>query len=411
MSLQRDERGATAILVSMMAVVLVGISAFVADFGLAFAHKRAAQTGADAAALGAAGVFATQQFYECADMLSNGRTQAEQAGRDLATANGTTFDSADLTYTKMSCESGDLVVATSVTASSPKLFGGIFGRTTDYEVERTATAVVEAGVTGPRLRPMALCASDVASVTAPGDVFRLAMPGDGGDDPESCPMDASLAGNWWTLDCPLEWEDDGDENTNGNQNGTQSLALQIQDGCSQPISVVPGQGSLSGMALNNVLSLACPTVSGAAPFTCLGGDPGQPNAGQVDDAWKAVINAGKSVPIPIFCSKSPGKCAQDSVVGTGTNAIFPVHKLMAVQVCGYHFGQQGNRRYSAPTATGHCATPSALSALSAMNTDNTKDVYLVLAAANLQISNVTADSWCKLGDECDGGLRQVRLVE
>jgi hypothetical protein len=42
--------------------------------------------------------------------------------------------------------------------------------------------------------------------------------------------------------------------------------------------------------------------------------------------------------------------------------------------------------------------------------DGTDDIYLLMVARNLQVSNVTADSECDLGDECDGGLRQVRMV-
>jgi hypothetical protein len=43
--------------------------------------------------------------------------------------------------------------------------------------------------------------------------------------------------------------------------------------------------------------------------------------------------------------------------------------------------------------------------------DNSDDVYLLMVAKNLQVSNVTADSECELGDDkCDGGLRQVRMV-
>ena len=53
----------------------------------------------------------------------------------------------------------------------------------------------------------------------------------------------------------------------------------------------------------------------------------------------------------------------------------------------------------------------AASLLAGISTDSTDDVYLVLVARNLQVSIVTADSDCDLGDDsCDGGLRQVQLL-
>lgn len=402
MTRRDDERGATAVIVSLMAVILIGLSAFVADFGLAYANKRAAQTAADAAALGAAGVFATQEARQCADMLSSGTGAANAEATSKVTANGTLSAPGTMTLFDPSCVGGDLQVRVTVEAPSPNFFGRILGRTSDYVVQRSAAAVVEAAVTGPRLRPMALCASDAIAAVAVGDAFRLTMPGDGGDDPETCPLDAGLAGNWWTLDCPLENNFDG--------NGTSALEQQIRNGCSEPISVVPGQGNLSGMALNNVLSSACPSVSTSAPFTCLSGDPGQPNSGHIESAWDDLIDAGTVVPVPVFCSKAPGKCAVDSIFGTGQNAVFPVHKLIAVQVCGYHFGKQPPRRYKPAAAKGYCAEPSAETLMNQLASDNTEDVYLVLAAANLQVSNVTADSSCRLGDDCDGGLRQIRMT-
>lgn len=394
---RRDESGAIAVLVALLAVALIGMSAFVADFGLAYANKRQIQTAADAAALGAAGVFANEQYRQCADIRSNGLAAAQAEAEDKVDGNETTLSSGVLTQFEAACESGDLVVRTTVTASSPSIFGGMFDRTGDYEVFRSAAAVVEAGMTGPRLRPLALCASDLPANAVPGTVFRLYAPGDGLSPATSCPIPPN-PGNWWTLDCPLEGNDDG--------HGNSAMEDQIRNGCSTPINVVAGQGTLTGTALNTHLANACPSPSASAPFQCLSGDPGQPDAGQVETAWKDLIDAGTTVPIPVFCSPSPGKCATTSVIGTGSNAIFPVHKLISVQVCGYHFGHQTSRKY-----VGSSACSGYSSDLSNLMADGSDDVYLLMVAHNLQVSNVTADSDCELGDDkCDGGLRQVRMV-
>jgi Flp pilus assembly protein TadG len=410
MSGRRDERGATAVLVGIVAVVLVGMSGFVADFGLAYANKRATQTAADAAALGAAGIFASQPYRQCSEMLSYGDTAAQAEANNKVADNDTSSAPATLTggAVTASCTGGDLVVTARVTAASPNFFGRIWGRSTPYDLERTATAAVEAATTGPRLRPMALCAADIPAAAAPGTPFLLYAPGDApGWTSTSCPLpDNTGAGNWWTLDCPNENTTDG--------NGTSALADQIRNGCSTPIEIVPGQGTKTGAALNAHLAAACPGPSTAAPFACLSGDPGQPDSGNVPQAWKDLINSGATVPIPVYCT-SPGLCASSSISGTGTSAVFPVHKMLGVQVCGFHFGKQNKSKYPSasqqlPSTLTTCSA--AASMLNAIQSDNSNKTYLVLIARNMQVSIVTADSNCALGDDkCDGGLRQVRLTQ
>jgi Flp pilus assembly pilin Flp len=406
----RDDRGATAVIVGLVAVVMVGLSGFVADLGLAYANKRATQTAADAAALGAAGVFAAQPFRQCADILSNGNSAAQTEANSKVAANDTTSAPASLTggVVSASCTNGDLVVQATVTADSPNFFGKVLGFTTDYDLERSATAVVEAATTGPRLRPMALCSSDLPAAAAPGTPFKLYAPGDApGWTSTSCPLpDNTGAGNWWTLDCPNETTTDG--------NGTSALAAQIRDGCSTAIAIVPGQGTKTGTDLNAHLAAACPSPSTTAPFTCLSGDPGQPDPGNVPQAWKDLINSGATVPIPVYCT-SPGLCAYSSITGTGNNAVFPVHKMLGVQVCGFHFGKQNKSKYpsaSQPLPSTLTTCTEAATMLDAIKSDNSDLTYLVLIARNMQVSIVTADSGCALGDDkCDGGLRQVRLTQ
>src|SRR5829696_5745979 len=338
MSARKDDSGATAVLIGLIAVILIGMSGFVADFGLAYANKRATQTAADAAALGAASVFAAQPYRSCAEMLSHGNTAAQSEATSKVDANDTSSATGTLNGgLTATCAGGDLVVRASVTASSPNFFGKVLGYNTDYNLERSATAAVEAATTGPRLRPLALCASDLPAAAVPGTPFRLYAPGNGLAPPGSCPVPPN-AGSWWTLDCPGEHSDDADE-----AKGTSALEAQIRNGCTDAVTIVPGQGSLSGSALNSHLASKCASIASAAPFYCLEGDPGQPDAGGIETAWEDLINKGITVPIPVFCTPSPGSCATTSVVGTGTNAIFPVHKLVAVQVCGYHFGKQPSK--------------------------------------------------------------------
>ena len=89
---------------------------------------------------------------------------------------------------------------------------------------------------------------------------------------------------------------------------------------------------------------------------------------------------------------------------------------MGVQVCAFHFGKQNKSKYPTPSqplpssVASSCAP--AASMVTAVKSDNSDKTYLVLIARVVQVSIVTADSGCALGDDrCDGGLRQVRLTQ
>lgn len=390
------EDGAIAVVVALLAVILVGMSAFVADFGMAYANKRQLQTAADAAVFGAGSVFAAVPDRTCGAMLGAGAANAQAEATSKVAANKPPTAPATLQAYSATCTADGLQVTATVTGTSPNLFGGILGRSGDYDLQRSAATIVEAAQQGRGLRPLGVCSAEMPATLAVGDAWRIFAPGGGHVTPPGCPV-PSNPGSWWTLDCPGEGVDDG--------NGTAALEDQIRNGCSLPVSIVAGQGTASGAALNTILANACPGASTAAPYQCLSGDPGQPDSGQLPSAWQQLIDLGTTFPIPIFCA--PSTCATSSVVGTGTNAIFPVHRLVSVNVCGYHFGSQPSRRY-APTPTGSCTTIS--SALQALLTDNSSDVYLLVTYRSMQVSGNTGATTCRLGDPCDGGLRQVRMI-
>ena len=353
---RRDESGAIAVIVALMAVVLIGLSAFVADFGMAYANKRQLQTAADAAALGAAAEFMKTGELDCSLMRSSGLAAANTEANGKVTANTVTTGTASLTggAVTATCTTTGFEVEAAVSGTSANLFGGVLGQTGDYSLTRTATAIVEAATgVGSRLRPLAVCSSELDPSIQPGDVFRIWAPGLGHTPPASCPQEADTgAGNWWILDCPGEFNVDSDE-----AHGTSALEAQVLNGCSDPVSVVPGQGTSTGTALNNILATACPTASTSSPYRCLSGDPGQPDAGGIDDAWASLIRQETLSIIPVFCAATPGLCDHSSVTGTGTNAVFPVHKFVGVTICGFHFGKQNSKIYREPVGTtnGDCA--------------------------------------------------------
>lgn len=405
---RRDESGAIAVVVGLMAVSLIGMSAFIADFGLAYANKRQVQTAADAAALAAAGVFAQADVptLTCADMLAAGLTDAAAEAAAKVVQNESDTDPAVLTYPTPVCDGDRLVVRATVSDTSPEFFGGIFGQASGYEVEREAAAAVEVAPNSGRSgRPLAVCSEILDDPIKPGDPIRIDAPGAGLSPPPGCPVPAT-AGNWWTLDC--SGEDSTDHTSAGH--GTAAFMAQILNGCDRPITVVDGQEAATSPAdLNTILAAACPP-STTVPFDCLGGDPGQPDSGGTHTAWKDLIDNGTVFSIPVFCA--PPTCATSSISGTGTSAEFPVHRLVAITMCGYQFISP-NRRYRAATPSAACARPSVVTMLNDMMTGPAgSDPYMIAAYDSLLISGSVTPSTCALGDPaCDGGLRQVRLVE
>lgn len=405
---RRDESGAIAVIVALMAVTLIGMSAFIADFGLAYANKRQVQTAADAAALAAAGVFAQADVpsLTCAGMLAAGLTDAAAEAAAKVVQNESDTDPAVLTYPTPVCDGDRLVVRATVSDTSPEFFGGIFGQASGYEVEREAAAAVEVAPNSGRSgRPLAVCSEILDDPIVPGDPIRIDAPGSGLSPPPGCPVPAT-AGNWWTLDC--SGENSTDHTSSGH--GTAAFEAQVRNGCDLPITVVEGQEAASTpAALNTILAAACPP-STVEPYDCLSGDPGQPDSGGTTTAWRELIDNGTVFSIPVFCA--PPTCATSSISGTGTNAEFPVHRLVAITMCGYHF-LSPNRRYRAASPAAACASASVDAALDDMMIGPfAGESYMIAAYDSLLISGSITPSTCSLGDpECDGGLRQVRLVE
>lgn len=391
-----DEDGAIAVLTALLSVSLLVLGAFSVDLGMAYSSRMALQTAADAGALAAAATYAEGSGRTCADLLaavplSTADAVAQgylDANRALATEDATGTLSA-------TCTDGTLRVVFDVSGETPAYLGRLAGID---RIGGTAHAAVgvEVAPGGDGLRPLAICGTDLPDGAGPGTVWRTYVPGQGPAPTTSCPEPAT-AGNWWTLDCPGESTDDG-----GGQN---QLHDQIRNGCGEPMTIVSGQAGLTGTSLGDRLRAACPTVSTTPPYSCLSGDPGQPDAGQVEDAWAALIDSGKAIGLPVFCATST--CGA-TITGTGTNAVFPLQRIVAVSVCGYHFGKQLKKRYS--SGTGACAPANAEAA--ALMADESDAAYLLLVSRTAFSSGSTASTGCTLGDTtCDGGYRRVRLLE
>jgi Flp pilus assembly protein TadG len=384
----RDERGAIAIMTAMMIILLCISSGFVVDFGQAWVAKRQMQTAADAAALAAAAAYASTPGI-CSTMLNApaNATAAKAAADSYRAKNG----SSDTSAITAVCDAptGTLRVTVNSATTSSSAFGALAGTSSTISVTRTATAAVSVSPqVGAGLRPLALCFAQVPSPIVYGQVYRVDFPGDGHKTFPGCP-DTTASGDWWTLDCPGE-----------RTGATGVLESEVLNGCPDPVSIVSPQDATTSTKLSNSLTGACPSAP-LGSQTCLSGDPGQMDAGHIEDSWKALIDKETSVVLPVFCV--PPTCTPTTLSGSGTNAIFPVYRLAGVQICGYHFGK--STKYD--RLSGACANnPSHYNA----QTDSSKDNYLLLVYKAFQTSGGTGGSSCQLGASCDMGVRRTLLV-
>jgi uncharacterized membrane protein len=163
-----DETGAVAAMVAILSVVILGFAAFAVDFGMTYANGRVLQNAADAAALGAAGVYSeTESLPGCESLLAEGRLAASEEADAKVDANSNDSLSAEATGRTFEpeCTEDGLKVRVTTEFQSPSFFGRVFG-SEGYAITRSASAMITAadGV-GPGLRPMALCSRDLHTMT------------------------------------------------------------------------------------------------------------------------------------------------------------------------------------------------------------------------------------------------------
>jgi len=387
---QRSERGAVAVTVAILSVVLVGIGAFTMDFGMSYVSTRQLQLSSDAAALAAGGVFAAVPG-DCATMAANStaRTAAQAAADKLRMDNDGRASSIGSTISVNCNAQGTLDVTYSARGKTPALLGPIFGHSSDYVTSRSATATVSVSPQA-RAKPYALCSGTLPS-SFPSGVVKLSFPDPSSPGATSCPS-AEAGGNWWTVLCP-------------GINNSGHLGDETRDGCDVPINIVPNQPSpTTPAALSTFLANACPSITAANMNMCLGTDTGQVTGTPIVDEWDAFVTAQKTIIVPVFCGEpncSPSGLSNPS--GNG-NIIYPVQKLAAITICGYHWGPKAAENL----ISGPCANnPSGYHAADGTSTEN----YLLVVATAIRVSGGTKEFACQLGQaSCDGGARRVLLT-
>jgi hypothetical protein len=344
----RDERGATALLVALLAVVMVGVLAFVSDFGTAYANQRSLQNGADAAALAIGRKIALNAptNQNCATIKAAYDIPATRAEATAAFARnvgaGATL-SAGASGFEVDCKSvgtnpETLVVTVAGEQQSPSFFGGIFGHSS-VPVAKAAKVIVGPLGTVVNLRPFAICdqAADFLALT-PGSVFTYAF--------DNASQGCGFApGNWGLLDF------------DGGSNPTGDIANWIHDGYNGPIS--------------------------NAPPIYLPGDPGAPPPGGLEDEMDYMMTLSDVV-LPVF----------DNVSGSGQNSQFRISGFISVTPCGWKFN---NKSGSNPS----CFTPP--NPVPADYLQVKFSSYIPIGELNLT---------CVLGtDACDNGPRTAALAD
>lgn len=394
---RRDEKGATAVLVALLAIALIGISGFTVDFAQAYVSKRNLQKATDAGAL--AGAQALTQFPgRCEAVRDNpvAVAAARAAAREYGEANydGTkdTYASTELEF-DIDCDRtpGVLIVKYGLSGDTSTSTSRLVGADDTITTNRRAEATVDvAPGAGQSVRPMALCSAQVQVVPPPATYpfVRVDGPKNSVKLPAGCPAKTG-GGNWWVVDCPDE-------------EPGESTASQIRDGCANPVSVVPGQeDTLTPGELTVVIEGECAPKDDDE--SCLSGDTGSVDSGPVFPMWKKVIDDETVAIFPVFCAVP--QCSASSIEGTGTNAVYPVYKMIAAVVCGVHFSK--TERYV--RTTGECAGMPSLYTAAEWEAGNDTN-FMLLKYVNERTSVSNQESECALGDECDGLLRRTRLT-
>lgn len=395
----RDDRGAVAILVAILATVLVVIAAFTTDFGMAYAQRQALQTGADSAAL--AVVRAEYEKVQAEPSLTCSQLRDDAAASAPGTALQAINDNApfgiqltaadvsvDLSCVGMS--SGTLKATVGVSKTIDTIFGGVIGIST-LSVGRGASAAlgVANGVTGAL--PLAICTAVAQSIVEdaakyspqrPHELVDLAKvwkasaqcgtsagngngngngKGNGsGSSGSTGSTTVDGSGNWGWLYC------DG--------NGAPALAANIAGGCSQPITLNAGTP---------------PTVPANV---LMSGTPGDKvNSQQVIEAMQSLINKDGLVAIPVY----------DQVSGQGAGTQFRIIGFLSAKVCGIKSNSK------AATGTCYLAGKEILTGQDVSLTDNSLQIIFSSYAPVSDLSSV-----CALGNSsCSFNAFVTKLVQ
>lgn len=150
-----DERGAAAILLALLAVVLIGMAAFAVDLGFAYSTKRQLSVAADAAALAAARQVnaALPVGTACNSTVLQ---PIAQSAAVLANSQNDRVGGSTVTSVSVDCSNDDVQVTVTNEKVVDAIFGPVLG-VSNYRPSRSATAQLFVPQAAYGLRPIAAC--------------------------------------------------------------------------------------------------------------------------------------------------------------------------------------------------------------------------------------------------------------
>ncbi len=408
----RDEKGVVALIVAVLAGVLLIASAFVVDLGVAYTSKRQLQTAADAAALAAAKRFAAEPGT-CAQLKANFSAAAAAVAEGIAEVNRPqqTKEAFDVTCLTSGPYKGALQVTYRASGQTPTVFGGsVVGDKIVATGEASAVVYVPGSDLG--MRPYGMCSLDVPPVASmPTGVVEVKAPGQawGGS---GCPS-AQTGGNWWFMSCP---------GTSSAGMNPHEIADAIRNGCPIGAVAVSPQTPSPASALSASLTVDCNSQADV-DLWCLDADTGNSSLQNPDpvSAWADIL--GKTITVPVFCTAPT--CDPSTVDGTGTQRVYPVFKLAAVVVCGYHMYDKGSGSSNTGDCAGNTFSSTYASLLGCSNANNAcipawnsdgsaapnqkpKETVRLFVRFVQDMTGVSVAK-CDLGSACDGGVRQIAM--
>jgi Flp pilus assembly protein TadG len=349
MTRRRDERGAIALLVGVLVFVLVGILAFVADFGYAYANQRKLQNAVDAAALAAGQRIvtgATNPTWTCDQLKTATNTDArsaaqaafnQNAGTGSSLTGGVTLSCTDSNWTNR------VVVTATGTQQSQGFFGGLYGYSS-YALNKSARVVVGPPASVVGVRPFGLCDANAAIQNSQPDAY---------------------------LNLNFDNEDLGCGTASGNF-GTLDIRYPAVNG---------SPGSLVDDWVRYGYDGSLPTT---APLT-VNGSPGIPASNLADD-FQAIL--GTPIVLPTYDVRS----------GNGSNSVYNITGFVEVKVCGVKL----------TSGSGSLATGSCFQSSSATTGNNDRFIQLQFVRF-IPIGQL--DLTCQIAAACDPGIKVSKLAQ
>jgi hypothetical protein len=341
----RADEGTVAVVVAALVLPITILAGFTADFGTAYAGKHQLQTAADAAALAAAAEF--NKYDGMCEEIAGDPVKVKEAN-DVASSyrKSNQPGSTEVEFAAQCSGDGKAIDVTYVAESSVETTFGRLAGVSQLTAQRSGTARLYLPEATIGLRPYAVCMDDLMKLNPAGPV-RVDFPNPACGD--------QAAGDWYSVDCP---ESIG---------VTSAFAEKTRNGCTEPITVATTPD-------------ACANGAAATPYDCLGGN--QAELDEIADAWDYLL--GKSIVLPVFSETDDGR--------------YPVNRMVAVEVCGYHWGSEKNH-----TTAGDC--------IGADSGPDDNENYLLLRLSRLVVSGTHRESDCAIGETtCDPKARAVRLV-